>query len=574
MFDAYLAYRLMLIKLSTMTSIVSVKKALQKCGPSRSRHLINELTESSKISQEAARQRLSRSGSPIQRLRNSPLPKGESFYYLPEQYESELYWENLLRDLRATRSIYGFAIDALDARGGVVPKDEFPTISGAPIALKKQVPSDKVERTLVQLGIMNQTEVDGIGRCYVANPDAIMTPTNSNLIKARRVAESCVLDVLRQWLRANRLGSFHKIAIRGENHSLKVGQFQWDLTGPCYLHFLRTPKSKLGFVAADVCLDNLDIHQIRYFIRKVQTYQGSSNSGVVLPILLADRFSTEAIKEGGKAGIMLVTPESLFGRQVAKALSQLIHTLEHIAYMVAEDSNQLFDLVNKISKIEGRSMNMRGIMFELLSAYIAGRIFCGHRIDIGVTHTHSNTGKRAELDIVCMGHDSAYVIECKGLGPNGRISLEEVSKWLEKIPIAKDFIAQKFGSTKHEVTYLFWTTGRFADDALEKLKDEKQKRIRQPIEFRSGVEMRSAAVEKNLKRVAEALDEHFLKHPLTDVNRPTRKQLNYIADLRDAIASETTQKILMPPLLGNADRADAAKYIAELREKRERLADS
>ena len=550
-----------------MTTIESVKKALQKCGPSRSKLLVDELTKSSNISPQAARQRLSRSRSPIERLGNNLLPKGEAFFYLPEQYRSQLYWKNLLRDLRATGSIYGFAIDALDARGGVVPKDEFPTISGAPIALKKQVPSSKVERTLVQIGIMHQIEMESIGSCYKANPDAMITPTNSNLIKARRLAESCVLDVLRQWLRANRLGSFHKIAIRGENHPLKVGQFQWDLTAPCYLHCLRTPKLNQGFVAADVFLEYLDIHQIRYFIRKVQTYHRTSNSGGILPILLADRFSNDAIKEGGKAGIMLVTPESLFGRPVAEALRQLIQTLEQVSYVVVEDSDQLFDLMDKVSKIEGRSLNLRGILFELLSAYIAGRIFGGYQIDIGVTHTHSNSGRRAEMDVVCRGHDTAYVIECKGLGPNGRITLEDVIKWLRKIPVAKDFIAQRFGSTKHKVTCLFWTTGQFSDDALEKLKDEKQKRTRHPIGFRSGLEMRSLAVEKNLKRVAETLDEHFLKHPLSDINRPTRKQLNTIEELREEIARQTNQTDLIPPLPENANRAEAGEFIAELIEK-------
>lgn len=498
-----------------MTSIDSVKKALKKCGPSRSRLLIDELRQSTKISQQAARQRLSRSRPPIERLRNSLLPKGESFFYLREQYRSEWYWRNLLRDLRATGSIYALAIYALDARGGIVPTNEFPAISGAPIALKKQVLSSKVEKILLHLGIMREKEIEGIGSCYEANPDAILTPTNSNRIRARRVAESFLLDILRQWLGANRLGSFYKIAIRGENHPLMVGQFKWDLTAPCYLHFLRTPKSVHGFVAADVFAEtHLDVYHIRYFLRKVQTYQRTSNSGGILPILLAKGFSYDAIKEGGKAGVMLVTPDSLFGRHVAEALGTLIQTLEQVSNLIAEDPNQLFDLVDKISKIEGRSLNLRGIMFELLSAYIAGCIFNGHRIDIGLTHTHSESGKQAEMDVVCMGRDTAYVIECKGLGPNGIISLEEASKWLKKIPVAQEFIAERFGSTIHKVTHSFWTTGQFADDALEMLEYERQKRTRHPIEFRSGLEIRSLAIEKKLKRIVDALDEHFLKHPL------------------------------------------------------------
>ncbi len=551
-----------------MTSFDSVKKALQKCGPSRSNLLVDELTKSSNISPQAARQRLSRSRSPIERLGNSLLPRGESFFFLRDQFGSEWYWKNLLRDLRATGAIYALAIDALDARGGVLPKGEFPTISGAPIALRKQVLSSKVEKTLVELGIMDHIEIEGMGSCFEANPAALVMPTSSNRIRGRRVAESCLLDVLRQWLRANRIGSFHKIAIRGENHPRMVGQFQWDLTAPCYLNFFRTQNSAHGFVVADVFAEeNLDIHQIQYFIRKVHTYQRTSNSGGILPILLADGFSIDAIKEGGKAGIMLVTPESLFGRHVAEALSQLIQTLEHVSYIVAKEPDKFFELVDKVSKIEGRSLNMRGILFELLSAYIAGRIFNGHRIDIGVIHTNSKSGKRGEMDVVCMGHDTAHVIECKGLGPNGRITLEDAIKWLKKIPIGIDFIAQRFGSTRHKVTNLLWTTGQFDDDALEKLKEEKQKRTRHPIDFKDGLEIRSLAIENKLKRVADALEEHFLKHPLSDVNRPTRKQLNIIEELRDEIARQTNQTDLIPPLTEKANRTEAAEFIAELIEK-------
>ena len=67
------------------------------------------------------------------------LPKREAFFYLRHGRNAELYWEYLLRDLRETGAIYACAIDGLRARGGVVPVGEFAVVSGAPIALKKQV---------------------------------------------------------------------------------------------------------------------------------------------------------------------------------------------------------------------------------------------------------------------------------------------------------------------------------------------------------------------------------------------------------------------------------------------------
>ena len=63
-----------------------------------------------------------------------------------------------------------------------------------------------------------------------------------------------------------------------------VGQFKWDLTGPSYLLPLRRENIRNGFVVADVFTERqLDVHHIRYFIRKVQTYQKTSNSGALFP---------------------------------------------------------------------------------------------------------------------------------------------------------------------------------------------------------------------------------------------------------------------------------------------------
>lgn len=553
-----------------MTTQSSVVATLRKLGPSRTKNLIDELKKTAGISEQAARQRCSRAGFPVERLTSLSLPKGEIFFYLSDQHKSEQYWNNLMRDLRSTSSVFACAIDALDARGGVVPVEEFGTISGAPIALRKQTCSHAVQRSLVELGAMKKREIEGLGSCYEINSDGIATPLNPDWVKSRRLAERWLLDLLRQWLRSNRLGSFHKIAIRGEDLPLMVGQFQWDLTGPCYLRCLRTSKFTHGFVVADVFAEgHLDVHQIRHFIRKVQIYEQTSNSGRLLPILLGEGFTSEALSEGGKNGVMLVTPESLFGLHVAKALSGLIRTINQVAYLVANDSDQLFDLLDQVSKIEGRSLNMRGIMFELLSAYVANRIFESPWIDVGVKHTNSSSGKRVEMDLVCTAQHTARVIECKGLSPNGTVTLDDVEKWLEKLPTIREFLSIKFSSNRnYDTSYELWTTGQFDTDALDKLKHEKCVRVKHSIEFRDGAQLRKLAVEKRLTRVVHALDEHFLKHPLSDAVHylaPTREQLNFISTLRNKIALLTSEKNLIPCYPKNLDQAKAVEYIRQLK---------
>ena len=106
-------------KLSSVTSNDSIKKALTETGPARTERLVTTLTQSLNISPEAARQRLSRARTPVERYPGLLLPRREAFFYLSKQHNSEIYWDNLLRDLRETGTVYACAIDGLRARAAV-----------------------------------------------------------------------------------------------------------------------------------------------------------------------------------------------------------------------------------------------------------------------------------------------------------------------------------------------------------------------------------------------------------------------------------------------------------------------
>ena len=107
-------------------------------------------------------------------------------------------------------------------------------------------------------------------------------------------------------------------------------------------------------MVADVFTEGrLDVPHIRYFIRKAQTYQRTSNSGVLFPILMAESFTGDAMTEGHRVGLMLTTPENLFGRHVADALTDLMRTLENVAAVAAVDDGRLYKLLGELSGIEG-----------------------------------------------------------------------------------------------------------------------------------------------------------------------------------------------------------------------------
>ena len=492
-----------------------IEKELTKAGPTRTERLVTTLTQSLNISPEAARQRLSRARTPVERYPGRLLPRREAFFYLKSQRNTEIYWGNLLRDLRETGTVYACAIDGLFARGGIVPVDEFAVVSGAPIALKKQVPSEGVAKKLVDLGVMKEEEISDLGRCFVANSYSVMQPLATGHIRARRLTEGVILDGLRQWAWKNGIGSRNTIAIRGEDHPLMVGQFRWDLTGPSYLLPLKSKNIPRGFVVADVFTEGrMDVPHIRYFIRKVQTYQKTSNSGALFPILMAESFTGDAMKEGHKIGLMLTTLKSLFGQHVGDALADLLSTLKNAAANTAVDSDRLFKLLDQLSEIEGRAGNMRGIMFELIAAHIAKREI-GGSIDFGILHTHRANGKKADLDVVCVTDQNAvHVIECKGKSPGGTVSLEEVNKWLGKLPIMQDYVAGREHLRERDQTYEFWTTGAFETDALAKLEFEQANRTKRLIAWKDGEAVRKISAKLKLKTIGDALDQHFIKHPL------------------------------------------------------------
>lgn len=495
-----------------------IAKVLTKEGPGRTSRLVAKLTQSLGISPAAARQRLWRARASVER-HSGLLPKREAFLYLKRQRNTQIYWDHLLRDLRDTGSIYACAIDGLRARGGVVPVDEFAVVSGAPIALKKQVSTSRVMRELVSLGVMREEERGGLGRCCIAEASALVIPLDTAYVRARRLAEGVVLDALREWAWKNGIGSRNTITIRGESKPCKVGQFKWDLAGPSYLLPLRRTSQAHGFLVADVFTGSrLDVPHIQYFVRKVQTYQKTSNSGSLLPIIMADSFTSEAMTHGHKAGLILATHGSLFGRHTALAITNLMETLVKVATNVAVDEESLYRLLNQLSEVEGRAGNMRGIIFELLTAYVAMREY-GGKSDLRVLHTHRENGRRVEIDVFCVTErNSVHLIECKGKAPGGTISLDEVNRWLGKLPIMRDYVEGRVDLREHDQTYAFWTTGSFEPDALEKLKYEKRQRTRRPIDWKDGKAVRAMAVSRGLKAIGDALQEHFLKHPVAKLS--------------------------------------------------------
>lgn len=488
-----------------------IETILTSHGPSRSSAVAEYLQNQFGLNADAARKRLSRVLKPVVRFPIPLLPKREAFLYKLADRNTERFWTNFHRDLRVTNSVYGAAIDGILARGGSVRKDDFAVISGAPIAQKGQVSAEHVAARLVSAGFLN--EFDLPESCYTSS----LPPVGGTSRNARALAEGVILDALREWARKIGLASYNSIAIRGEPRSRQVGPFVWDLSGPSYVLPLRGSELQPGFLVADVFADGtLDEFHIKYFIRKARMSKASLKGTGILPILLAESFTSAALIEGHKAGIVMATHETLFGVRVAQSLRNLINTLNNAAAMVAGNPARLDEYIRELSSIEGAAGNLRGILFHLLSAYLLRRSSVS--IDIGKNAFDEKTGKHADIDIIAVTNQSSSctLVECKGKQPGGVVQADEVADWLRRIPIFNAYIQNQQTLRESGRQFELWTSGTFSSDALQLLNFEKVNRTRFPIDWKNGSQILALAREGKEKAISDALFEHFLRHPLAE----------------------------------------------------------
>jgi hypothetical protein len=259
----------------------------------------------------------------------------------------------------------------------------------------------------------------------------------------------------------------------------------------------------------------LDHHSIQFFIRKVQMLRASSNSGDALAILVAPGFTGAALTSGHAAGVVLATPENLFGHKVGAAIQSLVETLKNAAAIATTNPEKLAKLIDDLSEIEGAAGNLRGVLFELITAYLAR--LDAVSVDIGITAFDSETGERADIDVLKVRNKAECIgIECKGKHPGGVVTDTEVADWLRRIPTFRAHLISEQRFREAAISFEIWTTGTFTADALALLEAEKLNRTRTPIDWKDGTQVAQIAKTAKEKKIREALYQHFLRHPLSN----------------------------------------------------------
>ncbi|MCA1441271.1 hypothetical protein I6F07_13820 [Ensifer sp. IC4062] len=494
-------------------------------GPCLSSVLTQRLMERG-VSAEAARKRVSRGGTKIRKLSGLVFPKNTRFLYHDNDYKKERYWRALLRDMGQASPAYGPAIGAILARGGIVPLHYFDIISGSPIRQAGHVASQTVLERLEAVRFLRRTEIDGIGPCIAIDADGHFGLPDAANLRARLITENILLSAVRDWAKRLGMASYDRIEVRELISPVpRYGTFKWDLCGPTYLRPLVTyndgGKITPGFLVCDaIAGGEIDEMAMAAFIRKCKLSSSLPNLPRLLPVCIADSYTREALRLGRSNGVVVATPYSLFGKDVAVGLATLLKTLSKAAAIAVSRPETISELFDKLSGIEGAATNLRGALFEMIVGHAAQCMY-GGSIDIGRRlHTVSgDTEFKAELDVLRVLGNQVSVYECKGYQPGQMISIEDVEDWITtKVPgIYRWLKSDNFSN--HQIQFEFWTTGRFSPEAEERLKSAASATRKYTIGYKDGAEVRRVVAQIPNSSLPKVLDEHYLNHPISRFDR-------------------------------------------------------
>lgn len=502
------------------TATDEVVKLLQQAGPQASSSVLRRF-ERQGCSPDAARKRLERLRLPIRRIRGLGLPKGQQLLFLEGDYGNHSFVAALQDAWINHRSVHAHALAALRGSGGMLPRHLFAGRGGVPERMSKQIGLDALTPHLTKFRLVEVKEEPPLGECYLLGPLFQDEPLDMDRCRALSISEGVLLGAVHEWVRRLGFISYDSARLRDAADPPRFAQFTFDLVAPSYLRPLATKgsaKVNPGFVVADIWLGRtLESEHIGGFLRKCEMIRSQPRSRPFVAFLVAERFDDGAFKLGKKAGVVVTTPETLFGSEIAQSLRDLSDALTNAARAATNAPQLVPRLFGSLSKIEGAANNLRGPLFELVVAYTLQTLE-GGTVDIG-RRIKARSGP-AEIDVLLHHPELVRACECRGHGPGKTVSLEDVMKWrTEKVPRWKQWLDDHSELRKSEYSFEYWTTGTLDKDAKAYLKKEARAVRRYRLTSWSGAEVATQVRRTKQPHLGDVLNEHYLRHPIAKAVR-------------------------------------------------------
>lgn len=488
-------------------------KILKKNGGMLTSYLSNELIQNG-VSKDAARKKISRAtsdNSDIAKLANIKFPHNARFVYLKSEGLSERFYYNLYTAFNETNSAYSHIINLLKLHYGVLRESRYKIYSSAPEISTKHINCSTILNNLVNLKLCEYKNINNIRYIYLNG----LEYSEKKAFAIEKV-ELLLIDMLKEWLKRTNFASFN--AIDNQNN---YGYYFWNISSPSYIFpFLKKEKAQNekimhGFIVADVVYNTIDETAIKYFINKLDIIRSNKNNRPVIPILMAKGYTNEAFSIGKTKGIIIVTPEILFGKDIADMFENLLFKLSNIAAAATKDIEEFLKLYDQLAKIQGSAAHLYGDLFEFLIAVIYREALPTSSLEIGKLISIDN-GNRKEIDVyVKTTNKKIYFIECKGYSQKTNVSEEEAKYWTEKVPLLRKWGNEHIENfDKLEQHYEFITTSDYSNDAKQLFDEFNLKTKKYQIVYINGRQLIEIINTNNINskdKIIKTLNEHYLK---------------------------------------------------------------
>jgi hypothetical protein len=481
--------------------VTYLEKLIKEEGPILSSELIESLINKEKgLTKDAARKRLSRIKSDIVRVKGL-FADGQFLFHEKEIFNSEDYYTGLYNALKKAGKQYFTILQSLDFHYGQLKLEHLPSYSISPVLdLKGHVTFNSVLEKLISLRLIT------IKDDFILLSNIPDSNFNSKKAKGLDVAKNFILIQFNDWSRKIGLVSYNSSKFYSE-----FGKYQFNFVSPSYVGTLpKNNKTNLipGFVVADILIGNtVNENQIDFFLNKIKAIKYQKNSSNFIPFLIVESIDTKSLNKLKSQGVVIGFVNELFGENYKELLNSLINLVTNAGAILKKNPEAYLDLISKLNKlVDGKTNNLRGDLFELAVGYYQGRI-C-KSIDIGKIINHE--GLQREIDVFGFTESEIFISECKGY--NHKVSKEEVEIWLsEKTTIIRKWVLDNYMLSDKKLTFEFWSTGGFTDEAIEFLTKKKKKTKKYKIDFFDLNDMLTKSRELKSKKFTEILREYYVK---------------------------------------------------------------
>lgn len=474
---------------------------LNKEGPMVSGVLKEKLVKTFEMKDSAARKAISRANFPVNKLNNISFNNNQKFIYLKDQYNSDLYFKNLLNSIREHAKAYYYFINSVKYHNGFIDKRQLPAYTSSTIKkLKGHRSAESIFNDLCKLDII----INYKDNVYKLN-SIIYDEENYSRFKAVEMGKKFVMSDFEDWAKKINLISYNDAKLL--NNTPEFYKFQWSFTAPSYVNGLRE-KNKPGFIVADILISKpVDISDIDYFISKINILKQSKGISSFIPFLITEGLKETAFKKIKSEGVVLGLLDKLFGDKYIETLKSLINVMENASAIISQNPDKYFELMDKLSEIEGKSINLRGDLFELAVGYYYSNF--AQYIEINKCIRNKRSGKRKEIDVfVIYSPSEIKIIECKGY--NYPLDYDYVEKWItDNVPTIRKWILDQDEYQNKNLTFEIWSTGGFEKSAEQLLEKRSKNTKKYKIKYLTGENIFEKAKEGKVKKFKNILNKHY-----------------------------------------------------------------